>query len=196
MAKAEHHPISRRTLISGAAVASTLAMPAAAGTIGNDPIFAALPGNDPIFAAIQRHRDAWAAMLVTVHAQGELEGLIPRELRQSHVSVTDETIVETDDPRWIASERASLASWKAIDDAADALLDCATTIAGVAALLAYVYEAEKKEGAASAWPENYVDEDSEFDWDRQNGVSWTAMLHKSLAEALPRMITELGLAQT
>ena len=178
MVQAKTHPISRRTLISGTAVASTLAMPAAAGAM--------LPGNDPIFAAIQRHRDAWAATFAIYHTRSELEDTLPRELRQTYIDAEDEKIVQTDDPRWIATERAGIAGWKATNAAADAMLDiCPTTIAGVAALLAYVYEHEKKQGADSAWPEGYVDEESEDDWDRQHGVSWAVMLHKSLAEALP-----------
>src|ERR1700730_14401280 len=96
MVQAKTQSISRRTLISGAAVASTLAMPAAAGAI--------LPGNDPIFAAIQRHRDAWAATLAAIHAQGELEEVIPRELRQSAVTMTDEKKVKTDGTRWVQPE--------------------------------------------------------------------------------------------
>src|ERR1700730_1590101 len=170
MVQAKTQSISRRTLISGAAVASTLAMPAAAGAI--------LPGNDPIFAAIQRHRDAWAATLAAIHAQGELEEVIPRELRPSAVTMTDEKRVQTDDPRWIATERAIIARYNATDDAADALLDCAT-----AALLVYVYEHEKKQGADSAWPENYVDEESEDDWDRQNASRG----QQCCTRALPRL---------
>ena len=74
----------------------------------------------------------------------------------------------------------------AVDDAADDLLDVVpTTIAGVSALLTYA--ADRARGG-NTWPDGYVDENPKTAWDREQGVSWEVILHRNLAQALPRIV--------
>src|SRR3954470_13360206 len=76
---------------------------------------------DPIFEAIEVHR---AARLVFENAVGRgcaLEQELPREKTRSWITVWEQTIVETDDPRWIDSVREVHHTSDAATDAAYAL---------------------------------------------------------------------------
>jgi hypothetical protein len=93
---------------------------------------------DPILAAIERHRVAEREFGEVLTELGKLEKQVPKHLRQTHIDVSGERIVETDDPRWIAIERAS---WKACNKTvacSTALVETRpTTLEGLKALLRY-----------------------------------------------------------
>jgi hypothetical protein len=100
----------------------------------------ASPVDDPIFAAIERHRIAERDFGGVLTEWGKLEKELPKHLRQSDMrSACDiDTIVETDDPRWIAAERARVAASEKEGKCADALLEVRpTTLAGLRSLLRY-----------------------------------------------------------
>jgi hypothetical protein len=67
-------------------------------------------GPDPILAAIEKHRSATAAYGDAVSRNFSLEEELPQDRRKSDVTHCESKIVETDDPRWIASEKR----WKRI----------------------------------------------------------------------------------
>jgi hypothetical protein len=93
---------------------------------------------DPILAAIERHRVAEREYGDILTEKGKLEAELPEKLQQSRIDVSGEHIVETDDPRWIATERAS---WKACQKTvkcSTALMETRpTTLEGLKALLRY-----------------------------------------------------------
>jgi hypothetical protein len=98
----------------------------------------------------------------------------------------DLTIVETDDPRWIASVQAIVAAVNASDAAEDAFLDIApTSIAGVPAVLAYAAEFVCKTGGEMG--RKYEAPAGSCGWAREHGVSWEVRLHINLAKALAAM---------
>jgi hypothetical protein len=149
--------LNRRTMLTGAACASVLALPVAAtassdGTIGRE-------APDPIFAAIEAHQRAWAALC--------------------------EKCLDLDEAGTPEANAEYLRLDNAVDDAAGGLLDVIpTTIAGVSALLTY---AADHACGGNSWPEGYVDENPKTGWDREQGVSWEVILHRNLAKALPKI---------
>jgi hypothetical protein len=60
---------------------------------------------DPIFEAIDVHKAARLAFENAVSRGSALEQELPREKTRSWITVWEEEIVETDDPRWIDSVR-------------------------------------------------------------------------------------------
>jgi hypothetical protein len=94
---------------------------------------------DPIFAAIERHRAAEREFGDVLTEKGKLEKELPKELRRSNIDAHGEHIVETDDPRWIATERAVDKSSEKTVECSTALVETRpTTIQGLRALLRYV----------------------------------------------------------
>lgn len=110
---------SRRDVLSILAVAAPAvvagAVPALAGI---NPAAGVQADIDPIFAAIEKHRTAYAAFYAAVTAEGALDAELPGASKQSNCCSGDLTIVETDDPRWIAAQRATSVTGDAVDDAA------------------------------------------------------------------------------
>jgi hypothetical protein len=95
---------------------------------------------DPAIVAVERARACFAAFSTVVSRQSRLEQALPKNLRASDNWAGEMTIVETDDPAWIAVLREI----RAISDALDiALLDLLetqnhpTTLPGVAAVLRF-----------------------------------------------------------
>jgi hypothetical protein len=168
----EPYPESRRTFLAQAASVSILALVAG-------PAFADTP--DPIFAAIEGHRASALAVRAEVDVHCRLERDLPRDARRSSVTTWEEKIVETDDRRWIESERAVFAAFKAETDAACTLVNVLpTTLAGVIALLQYAISANPD---GETWPDDLIaDESSKRSW------SWYHFLIANLAEALPAMV--------
>ena len=126
--------ITRRSLIAGSA-ALAAAVPATS----------APAGGDPIFAAIERHKAAMVVYIATYRDGSDLEESLPRDRKRSRIFGSmpsdDDVIVATDDPRWIASERAYFVASEAADELAMALLEIRpTSVAGAAALLRYATE--------------------------------------------------------
>jgi hypothetical protein len=106
---------------------------------------------DPIFAAIERHRVAEREFGHAITAQSKLEEELPEHLRQSDIRPPEvNEIVETDDPRWIAAERAHHAAMEKEGECAEALLEIRpTTLEGLSALLRYAEKAD----AGRDWPD-------------------------------------------
>ena len=121
--------------------------------------------HDPIYAAIEAHEKAyaaWMAEVVTVH--GALENELPSWRRQSLVTRPEERIVEEDDPRWIASERAVLAKSDLMQDAVIAIVyTLPTTMIGVATLIKYYNDVALTEGwdRGGPWPDEIYDDEDE-----------------------------------
>jgi hypothetical protein len=123
----------------GAALGAGLPLPDPASTAQSSEVAA-----DPIFAAIGAHRSAIAAYGEAVDIEMALEVSLPRDRRRSRINAWEETIVETDDPRWIASERAHEDASNIMDDLAINLLNTEpTTLAGIEALLRYFADDEE-----------------------------------------------------
>jgi hypothetical protein len=121
-------------------------------------------------------------MLRVFCVQSELnQALSSLRLTQSSSNYYDgEKIVETDDPRWIASiketERLSVAETKA----AIALINVElTTLAGAAALTRYVAD---QEGLGNEWLSGLVDPEDERT--KKCGRPWEYFLHRNLAKVL------------
>jgi hypothetical protein len=106
---------------------------------------------DPIFAAIERHRIAERKFGETITVQDKLQEELPEHLRQSDIRPPEVSeIIETDDPRWIAAERAHQAALEKEGECAEALLDIRpTTLEGLLALLRYAEKAD----AGRDWPD-------------------------------------------
>jgi hypothetical protein len=139
----------------GAALVVALPLPGAAAGAGQAP--------DPVLAAIEAHKAASAKVASWVDRYGKLENELPEERRRSNIS--NEEIVETDDPRWIEAERELGQAWDAETDAAWALLEVLpTTREG---LLTLIEHAVSNRGP---WPDD-----------------WQVGLLENIAEALPTL---------
>jgi hypothetical protein len=88
----------------------------------------------------------------------------------------DEKYVETDDPRWLISNRDLVSAIHPEWDAAAALVTIQpTTRAGVVALLRYAFEVEDR---GAGWPD--LEEEGS-----KHSKKWYLFLMEGLAEALP-----------
>jgi hypothetical protein len=107
----------------------------------------------------ERDSEAWYD---NVH--GALENELPSWRRQSLVTRPEERIVEEDDPRWIASERAVLAKSDLMQDAVIAIVyTLPTTMIGVATLIKYYNDVALTEGwdRGGPWPDEIYDDEDE-----------------------------------
>jgi hypothetical protein len=159
---------------------STAAAAAATATV-------AIPANaanalraDPIFAAIEVHKAARLAFENAVSGGSALDEELPSEKTRSYITVWEEEIVETDDPRWIDSVREVHRTSEAETDAACALANIApTTMAGVVGLLQYAISVRPEE-----WPEGVQsDDDTET-------RPWHYFLIEMLIAVLPGMAVQ------
>jgi hypothetical protein len=143
-----------------------------------NPVLAA--ANDPIFEAIEVHKAARLAFENAVSRGSALEEELPREKTRSWITVWEQTIVETDDPRWIDSVREVHRTSDAETDAACALASIApTTMAGVVGLLQYAISVRPEE-----WPEGVQsDDDTET-------RPWHYFLIEMLIAVLPGMAVQ------
>src|SRR3954469_14981149 len=118
-----------------------------------NPVLAA--ANDPIFAAIEAHKAARLAFENAVSRGSALDEELPDEKTRSWITVWEQAIVETDDPRWIDSVREVRRTSDAETDAACALASIApTTMAGVVGLLQHAISFPPEE-----WPEGVQSDD-------------------------------------
>jgi hypothetical protein len=135
---------------------------------------------DPIFEAIKVHRAARLAFENAVSRGSALDEELPSEKTRSWITIWEQTIVETDDPRWIDSVREVHRTSDAETDAAYALVSTApTTMAGVVGLLQY---------AISIRPEEWPDE-SQSDDDTETRP-WHYFLIEMLIAVLPGMVVQ------
>ena len=137
-------------------------------------------GADPIFAAIEAHKAARLDFETAVCRGSALEEELPSEKTRSWITVWEQTIVETDDPRWIDSVHEVDRTSDAATDAAYALANIApTTMAGVVGLLQYAISLEPED-----WPDGvHSDEDTET-------RPWHYFLIEMLAAVLPGMAVQ------
>jgi hypothetical protein len=107
-------------------------------------------GTDPIYAAIAAHKAAERAHGDAITLTDTLEKELPKDLRRSNIDAQEEDIVETDDLRWIAAERAKWAAIEKECECADALLEVRpTTLTGLMSLLRHADEGD----AGRDWPD-------------------------------------------
>ena len=107
-----------------------------------------------------------------------LETTLPKDQRQSSFTPEGPWIVETDDPRWIAHERAMEELNGAYDDASIALLNLEpATIADLLALVSYIADLEAR--GAESWPDV---EDKQM-----RRATWNKCFHRLIADALGRI---------
>ena len=163
---------TRRRFLSTAAAlaASSVAIPDAANALRADPIF----------EAIEVHKAARLAFENAVSRGSALDEELPGEKTRSWITVWEQTIVETDDPRWIDSVREVHRTSDAETDAACALASIApTTMAGVVGLLQYAISIRPEE-----WPEGVQsDDDTET-------RPWHTFLIEMLIAVLPGMAVQ------
>jgi hypothetical protein len=135
---------------------------------------------DPILEAIEAHKAARLAFENAFSRSCALERELPREKTRSWITVWEEEIVETDDPRWIDSVREVNRVSEAATDAAYALANVApTTMAGVLRLLQYAISIRPEE-----WPEGVAsDDDTET-------RPWHTFLIETLIAVLPGMAVQ------
>jgi hypothetical protein len=159
---------TRRGFLSTAAA---LAVSAAVANAAN------APSPDPIFEAIEVHKAARLAFENAVSRGSALDEELPSEKTRSWITVWEQTIVETDDPRWIDSVHEVHRTSDAETDAAYALANIApTTMAGVVGLLQYAISIRPEE-----WPEGVQsDDDTET-------RPWHYFLIEMLIAVLPGM---------
>jgi hypothetical protein len=152
---------------------------AAAATATLAPRAAVASEADPIHQAIADHEAAYAAYSACLDTQFALEDELPADRRQSDISQWETKIVETDDPRWIDTEKNRSALSEAEDDTAlELIITGPTTLAGAAALMQYVTSLEEK---GHSWPAGL----REGDEDKSKiGHNWEVYLHRNLAAVL------------
>jgi len=165
---------TRRGFLSTAAAAAATAAVAIPADAAN------AFGADPIFEAIEVHKAARLAFENAVSRGPALDEELPGEKTRSWITVWEQTIVETDDPRWIDSVREVHRTSDAETDAACALASIApTTMAGVVGLLQYAISIQPEE-----WPEGVQsDDDTET-------RPWHTFLIEMLIAVLPGMAVQ------
>jgi hypothetical protein len=164
----------RRSFLAGAAALTV------AASLGS-PVMAYQGEPEPIFAAIEAHKAITAMALTTLKTHSALERELPRDRRQSSVDALGETIVATDDPRWIASERAVAAAWDTQEEAACVLVSIVpTTLAGVIALLQYANTAADSDG--DTWPSVLQTDDG------SKSRSWHYFMIENVSAALTDLV--------
>jgi hypothetical protein len=156
----------------GAALGMTLPLPGSAGAAERVP--------DPIHALIEQHRAAYAAWSAAVATECRLEEEISMDLRRTCRTQWDETIVETDDPRWIASEKHYRQTWNQQDAIAWEIATVpANTLAGIVALMTYVVECEHQYDI-EFWPQLQIE--------NNHNDTWLCVFHRNLAGALVALV--------
>jgi hypothetical protein len=165
---------TRRGFLSTAAALTASAVVAIPANVAN-----ALSA-DPIFAAIEVHKAARLAFENAVSRGSALDEELPGEKTRSWITVWEQEIVETDDPRWIDSVWEVHRTSDAETDAAYALVNIApTTMAGVMGLLQHAVSIRPEE-----WPEGVQsDDDTET-------RPWHYFLIEMLIDVLPGMAVQ------
>ncbi len=168
--------MSRRSILARASAAAAIA----AGHATVAPALTTALGNaDPILAAIDAHQAAMRAFSDALTEQEKLYEELPRERRQSVINASDGRLFETDDPRWIANQRAVDQAGDEVFEGALALLDVRpTTVAGMVTLFRYVASAEEAD-----LPENVLLDGQD---DSDDGVNFQTALLLTAAEWLEK----------
>jgi hypothetical protein len=155
----------------GAALGASLPLPASLAATAHSEASV-----DPILAAIEAHKAARITLYRSIDVHNALERELPKDNRRSRIKFFEETIYETDDPRWIEIERDVIRCHDAEADAAIELLGVpAITRAGILALLHYANEADID---GEGWPDALVSDDG------TKTRSWHDFLIEKVAEDL------------
>lgn len=137
---------SRRAVLAGLAAAPAVALPALAASVSLETV-------DPIFAAIEEHKRSHTAIDVLIDQKSAMEDTIPDAKRKWYWRV-GETFPPADcqdDPQWLAVESQLELAGRDQDAVVTKLLTTApTTIAGIAALLGYVWNYRDR---GDVWPD-------------------------------------------
>ena len=169
-AQAGGHCVTRRNVMNLAVRSAALVTATSLAVVGRGHL-------DPIFEAIESHKVAHATWLASHDRQAALARELPSEMCKSWINAWEERIVETDDPRWIESEREIKRTSDAEQDAAVALVTIRpTTLSGVQALLRYANEADPD---GKGWPDRLHSDDA-----RDITRTWQFFLVESLEEAI------------
>ncbi|MGY3605127.1 MULTISPECIES: hypothetical protein [unclassified Bradyrhizobium] len=168
---------SRRAFLAqAAAVAAGAAALGAALPVSGSAAAAGL-APDSILQVIEKHKAAYAAYGAAIDHSGDMEREVPKERRRSDFDASGEEIFETDDPRWIESQRAVSRTSREVDEVAIELLNVRpTTLAGLCALVRYAIDHDVD---GMHWPARLEDGDIER--------SWHYFLLESILEVLPAL---------
>lgn len=150
-------PTSRRQFLAQAAGVAVGG--AALATPGSANVSERVP--DPILLAIEAHKVARAACEAAIRQHSALDRDLPIEECRSSVTLWEETIGATDDPRWIDCERAVMRRMNAETDAACVLVKCPTDNDGRRrGVLRYAVEADTD---GEGWPPVVESDDGQPD---------------------------------
>lgn len=114
---------------------------------------------DPVLAAIQAHKTAYDAYGAAIDRNEAVGASLPADKRRSNDNRWEEEIYETDDPRWIESEREVVRTSSEADRLAVGLLSIVpTTLIGLIAIVEYavVHDVD-----GVHWPDNLDDDDTQ-----------------------------------
>jgi hypothetical protein len=146
----------RRVLVNAAALATT-----------TGAIASATATTDRVFFVIDNHRQAFARWLASLAEIARLENELPKEARRWSVAYADDPLEPpadcTDDPRWIAAEQATHATYDVESNARhDLAAVVPDTLAGAVALIRYVlaYYDGRYEGARTDAPHELFGEEA------------------------------------
>jgi hypothetical protein len=145
------------------------------------PRAAATSEAEPIFKAIADHAASGYALHVGLKTMYALEAELPEELRKSSINEWEEVIVETDDPRWINSEKNVRALFEADEDAAMGLINIEPT--SLAGLLALVRHVTAYEARGDGWPSGLQEDAAK---PTAIGKGWEVYLHRNIAALLEK----------
>lgn len=155
------------TALTGTALAPSLAVASSAAT-----------KNDPIYEAIEAHRRLQHEIKEVCEEHAKLENILPKEKRQSSMTAWERSIVQSDDPQWIASELAVFDVFDREDSGAIELVNVLpTTVKGAVDLLRYVTGVERS-NKFNCWPEI----------ESEDGLpNWMACLHSNVVATFDKL---------
>jgi hypothetical protein len=173
--------LSRRSLVTSAAVLPALAVPAVA--------IASIPADDDTLARIEQHKTGALRENRGCERMSALERTIPDELRrQFYISDRGTEVGKDDDPRWTTAQAEYWAAVDEKDAIAWSFVDRPpTTAAGVTAILAY---ADEHEAAGHEWPDSRHYFTAIGTYDRLVEEDWRASLVKAIALMLQRLAVQ------
>jgi hypothetical protein len=163
--------ISRRAIMN--MMVSAAAMTAAGSAT-------AVADVDPIFAAIENHRRALATFEAALREHGDLDESLPADKTKSSSYAGEITIVETDDPRWIASVRlVDQLSDEEVQAACELVDIRPTTTLGLMRLLRYATDYVE---AGQEWPTDLVEDEQ-----AKRGRDWFYFLARSVCKTVSEL---------
>jgi hypothetical protein len=177
-----HANLSRRAILAGAASLPALAGPVVIATAPAS----ATPTADDTIARIARHRDCAAESEAICHRGSELSEAIPLE-RRKHYGIwhrgTD--VGKDDDSRWTTFEGEYWAASDEMDAIAWSFVERPpSSVAGVAALLAYAAEHEEQ---GYEWPDRRHNFSESGRYVGSTEEDWRSSMMAAVASALAKI---------